>query len=428
MNVIFKNMELKFGSIVFAGSKPGLFRIKKLLDMAKNPQDNLKCIHVAGTNGKGSNCFTLASILQEAGYKTGLYTSPEIINFGERIKINGVMISNSKAEQILDFFEPFLKSKEFESDPITKFELMTAMAFKYFSDEKCDVVVLETGLGGSFDATNVIKKPLCSVITSVSRDHTQVLGNSIEKIANEKLGIIKPHCPIVLAPNMDKCVYNLAVKKANETKSGLHLAKIENIANIRYSLTEGTTFNFENCSYKTNLHGEHQINNLATVFEAVKAINSKIKVPKQAVIDGIHKAKVPCRLEVASKNPIIILDAAHNPQGAKSLKQFITNYLSGKKVVAVVGMLSDKDADTTMKILAPNFEKIFTVTPPSPRALSASALAKISKKYNKNTFAIGDIKIAIGKAASLTCNNLAIVVFGSFYIMKEAKLTIKNLN
>ena len=200
----------KINSLNKFGSRLGLERVKKFLNMIGNPQDSLKFVHVAGTNGKGSVCFMLSSVLKESGYKTGTFISPHIEDLRERIQINGKLISKSKICEILEYLEFYLNDSIFDSDPITEFELTTIMAFKYFKDENCDIVILETGMGGRLDATNVIKKPLCSVITTISLDHTKILGDTVLEIAKEKFGIIKPDSTVVIGSNQNIEIYELA--------------------------------------------------------------------------------------------------------------------------------------------------------------------------------------------------------------------------
>ncbi len=424
-NLNYEKAIIKIKSLLKFGSKPGLRRIKKLMQMIGNPQDNLKCIHIAGTNGKGSVSFAAASILKENGYKAGLYTSPSIMDFRERIQINNKMISKKNICKLMEFFEPFLNKPEFASDPITEFELTTAMAFKFFSDEKCDIAVLETGMGGKLDATNIIKAPICCAVTSVSLDHTQILGNTIEKIASEKLGIIKPDCPVVLGPDMYDSVYKIALSVTQKLKSPIFTAKIPEIENIRYSLDNGTSFTYKNIKITTPLLGEHQIKNIATVLKIISVISQKIKTSEKAIVNGLKKIYIPCRFEIVSHSPLIILDGAHNPAGAEALALAIQTYLKGKNLIGIIGMFKDKDTDAIISKSAPLFNKIFTVEPPSGRAFSLLEITKAVKARNSNTCACDSISNAVKTAVAQSDLQSAVIIFGSFSIMKEAKNFIK---
>ena len=423
-NLTYKKVLEKIKKIKNFGSKPGLERIEKLLRLIENPQDNLKFIHVAGTNGKGSVSFLTCSILKEAGYKVGLYTSPEIFDFRERITINGKMIPKNKVCEIMAFFEPILAAPEFKNDPITEFELTTAMAFKYFFDEKCDIVVLETGLGGKMDATNVIKKPLCSVITSVSLDHTHILGNTLEKIAKEKLGIVKKECPLVLGKGIPESIQKTAEKIARLNHSKLYLAKNTELKNIKLSVPSGISFEYENTKIKTPLLGLHQTKNFATVLNIISVLEEKLKITKKAVCKGFKNVKIPCRLEVISENPLFILDGAHNEESVRALTDFIKNYLYKKYyLIGIIGMYKDKDYKTTISLSTPFFDEILTVKPNSQRALSLEKITNYSIKLNKNTAACEKISEAVSQALKKAKNqkNSAIIAFGSFSIMSDIK-------
>lgn len=424
----YKQVLEKIKKIKNFGSKPGLSRIKKFLDLVGNPQDNLRFIHIAGTNGKGSVSFLTASILKEAGYKVGLYNSPEIFDFRERIKINGNMIPESKICEIMTIFDPVLARGEFIFDPITEFELITAMAFKYFFDEKCDVIVLETGLGGKLDATNVIKKPLCSVITSISLDHTHVLGNTLEKIAEEKLGIVKRNCPIILGENISEGIQKTAKKTADLNHSKLYFSESTSLKNVELSIPSGISFEYKNMKISTPLLGIHQTKNFAIVLNICSILQESFKIPNQAIIEGFKNIKIPCRLEIVSKNPLIILDGAHNEESAKALADFIKKYLhENYYLIGILGMYKDKDYETVISLSAPLFDNILTVEPKSDRALALKNITACSLKYNKSTLPCEKINDAISYALeeAKKQKNSAIIAFGSFSIMHDIK---KSLN
>ena len=302
----------------------GLERISAVLDLLGNPQDKLKCIHVAGTNGKGSVCAIIASILTEAGMKTGLYTSPHIFEYTEIIKINGCEISQDDfAKYIFEICEIADKNVIH----LTEFEILTAVMFKYFSDNNVEVVVLETGLGGRFDATNVIKSNLCSIITHIDLEHTDRLGNTRSKIAFEKAGIIKPDCPVLTCEG-----YEEIKDRADECNSlFVMVAPYEDTANL-------------------SLKGTCQQENLSLALAAVRLLFPKI--PQSVIQDGIKSVKHPCRFQVCDNN--LIIDASHNPNGAMALRESLDFYYPDKKRCFVFGCLKNKDYKKMMEIL---FEK-----------------------------------------------------------------------
>lgn len=407
--------KLKFGS------KPGLGRLKNLMQKINNPQDKLRFIHVSGTNGKGSVCSVLSSVLSEAGLKTGMYISPSVTDFRERIQICGQLIPKKEICKLVELFENLESESEFEKDPITEFELTTAMAFQYFYQEKCDVVVLETGLGGRLDATNIIKKNICSVITSVSKDHTQILGESLYEIASEKVGIIKPLCPVVLAPKISEEALKAVFEKAKSLKSQVHQANLSEISNIVYERENGTSFEYHGLKLKTHLLGKHQIKNISTALEALKILKKDFIITDKAVSSGISKAFIPCRLEIIKSNPFIILDGAHNPDGAESLKDFLAHFFKNKKILGIIGMFKDKDYKNVIKKTAPLFSEIYAVETKGNRALPSEKISNEAKKYNPKTKSFKNIKKALEKIFETNENYDGIVIFGSFSIMKEAK-------
>ncbi len=408
-------------------SKLGLERVTKLLNMMGNPQDSLKCIHVAGTNGKGSVCFMLSSILKESGYKTGIFISPHIEDFRERIQINGSLIPKSKVCEILDYFESYLNSPIFKYDPITEFELTTAIAFKYFKDENCDIVVLETGMGGRLDATNVIKSPLCSVITTVSFDHTKILGKNILEIAKEKFGIIKPGCPVVVGSNQESEVYELAKDICTQRKSSLIIVKKEKISCTHESIQGKMIFNYKNLKLSLPLLGEYQKSNISIVLSVIETLSNNLIVSEESLIKGLSKVNVPCRMEIVNNCPLIILDSAHNVEGAQALANFIEKKFKFKNIIGIVGILADKDVEGIFKTLSCYFSKIITIKSDSPRAMSLSNITSIAKKYGKLVHSYENNEQAIRDVIKFMSEKDILIIFGSFSIMKKCKEIIKNI-
>lgn len=386
------------------GSRPGLESITALLNAVGNPQKNIRFIHVAGTNGKGSVCAMTAKILELAGYKTGLYTSPFVISFRERIQINGEFIPKRK----LSALAKILIDTGIE---VTEFEFITALAFMYYKMQKCDVVVLETGLGGRLDATNVIDRPLASVITSISLDHTAVLGDTLTEIAAEKCGIIKPGCPVVTSPGQPEEAMAAIVKKCPD----VIVPKAYSVINSGLDMR----FTYENRNYTTRLIGSHQAENAVIAIEAVRACG--LSVSKEAVSDGLAEAFQPARLEVIRRNPLIILDGAHNPAGARTLARQV----KGLGLSAIVGIMADKDYEAIMKITAPLFKKIVTVTvKENVRSLSAEELAGTAKKYNANVTAAKTYLQAIAQTAGA---GEPTVVYGSLYLASAIRPRLINI-
>ena len=307
----------------------GLERISQILELLGNPQDKLDCIHIAGTNGKGSVCAIIATILQEAGMKVGLYTSPHIFDYTERIKINYNDISQS---DFVNYIEQISNIADNNKIHLTEFEILTAVMFKYFADNNVDVVVLETGLGGRFDATNVIKKNLCSIITHIDLDHTERLGNTKSKIAFEKSGIIKPNCPVFTCEG-----YEEIKDRADECNSLFVLVTpCENTENL-------------------SLKGTCQVENLSLALAAVRYLFPKIS--ENSIQNALKDVKHPCRFQICRED--LIVDASHNPNGAMALKESLDLYYPDKKRCFVFGCLNNKDYKQMMKIIFSKNDELY---------------------------------------------------------------------
>ena len=356
----------------------GLERIALILDLLGNPQDKLKCIHVAGTNGKGSVCAMIAAVLETASIKTGLYTSPHIFEYTERIKINGSEISKEDfANYIFDICEIADKN----SIHLTEFEILTAVMFKYFADNNVEVVVLETGLGGRFDATNVIKSNLCSIITHIDLDHTERLGNTRSEIAFEKAGIIKPDCPVITCEG-----YEEIKDKADQCNS------------LFVMVTP-----FEDTS-GLSLRGTCQQENLSLALAAVRLVFPDI--PESVIRDGIKSVKHPCRFQVCDNN--LIIDASHNPNGAMALRESLDFYYPDKKRCFVFGCLKNKDYKKMMEILFEKGDEIYFFHFNNKNSCTINELQEVCKFPSKQFVSLKD----------LPDDNLKIVC-GSFYMLNE---------
>lgn len=356
----------------------GLERISAVLDLLGNPQEKLKCIHVAGTNGKGSVCAIIASILTEAGMKTGLYTSPHIFEYTERIKINGCEISKDDfAKYIFEICEIADKN----DIHLTEFEILTAVMFKYFSDNNVEVVVLETGLGGRFDATNVIKRNLCSIITHIDLDHTDRLGNTRSKIAFEKAGIIKPDCPVLTCEG-----YEEIKDRADECNSLFVMAApYEDTANL-------------------SLKGTCQQENLSLALAAVRLLFPKI--PQSVIQDGIKSVKHPCRFQVCDNN--LIIDACHNPNGAMALRESLDFYYPDKKRCFVFGCLKNKDYKKMMEILFEKRDEIYFYHFNNKNSCTVDELQEVCEFPSKQFTSLEELP-----------DDYLKIVCGSFYMLNE---------
>lgn len=423
----YKEAIEKIDSLMVFGSKPGLERITQLLDLMGNPQNMLKFVHVAGTNGKGSVCNMLAHILTESGYKTGLFTSPHITGFGERMQVDFKGIGESEVVDEVERLFPFVEKLNLNGVIITEFEFVTAMAFEWFQRKGCDVVVLETGLGGRFDSTNVIKTPLCSVITSISLDHTAVLGDTLEKIAFEKCGIIKPDGDTVFAFQEDE-VNNVIACTAAERNNVLYSPCSMPI--ISSDIT-GTVVRYGEADIKIPLVGKHQVKNTALVLTAAEALKKRgcLSIDIESMKRGIEKVKMPARFEVLSQNPLFILDGAHNPGGLEALSNAIDAYLNDKKIICVMGMLKDKDCRNSLAFLKNKIHRLITTTViESPRRQTAKELAAAASEYFENIIVEEDAIIALNTALQLAeeTEDSAVMVCGSLYLASQIRFYLKD--
>lgn len=417
-------------SIERFGSRPGLVRVQNLLRRLGNPEKNLKVIHVAGTNGKGSVSTMISYILEKSGYDVGMYTSPHLENYNERIKINNKDISDEEfataGEKIIKACQECVENNE---EHPTVFEFLTAMALLYFDEQSVDFVVLEVGLGGRYDATNVIENPLLSVITSISMDHMDVLGDSIESIAFEKAGIIKKNCSTVLFFPNNK-VYNIIKSVCESLNSQLYYVSDMHIQNVRHSI-EGITFSINTDFYsykdlKVSLIGEHQIYNTALVLLAVEVLRNKgIEISEENVRIGLEECYWPGRLEIVGKNPLILLDGAHNEEGALALAKAFEQYFHDQNITLLIGVLKDKPYELMLKQLLPYASKVVLTEPNSSRKLPIDELEKTAVKYSSYIYQNADIAQAYELALKLTNEKDVLCCAGSLYLIGEIKKMIK---
>ena len=403
--------------------KPGLERTRDLCQRLGNPQKQLKFVHVAGTNGKGSFCSMLSSILTAAGYRVGLYTSPFVLRFNERMQVSGVPISDEKLAAVTEKVKPIADSM---TDKPTEFELITAIAFEFFREEEVDVVILECGMGGRLDSTNVIDAPILSVITGIELDHTAFLGDTIEKIATEKAGIIKHGSPVLYGDD-DPSVLSIIKNKAQDVESDVYTVDKSNLF-IRDMTLDGTIMDFRGVNdLRLPLLGMYQPTNCARVLMAVDILKSRgLDISDEAIRQGIAMAKWPARFEIIARDPITVFDGAHNPEGIVAAVKSIEHYFGRGGVVAVSGVLKDKDFEFIACELNKVCKKVFTITPDSPRALSSEEFAKCINNTGGNAVATDSIGEALTKARKYAVSNgLSVVCLGSLYTYVDVIKHIK---
>lgn len=403
--------------------KPGLERIRELCQGLGDPQKKLRFIHVTGTNGKGSVCSMLSSVLYEAGYKVGLFTSPYVLEFNERMRVNGKNIPN---DTLAALTEKARAVAEKMTDRPTEFELITAIAFEYFYEEGCDVVVLEVGMGGRYDATNIIDSSLLSVITGISIDHTAFLGDTVEKIASEKAGIIKPNS-VTLYGGENLSAEAIIADEATKKQSILCKTDYSRLKILSSDLS-GTTFDYRSrAGLEISLLGSYQPKNAAIVLDALDNLSgTRLHVSEDAIRRGLKKASWPARFEIIGKEPLVIFDGAHNPQGIAAAMDSIKAYFGDRRVVIMSGVLRDKDYEAIADSLSEVAAEVYTITPDSPRALDAKEYADvIGVKGVTATPCLSVAEaLALGKSKASDLNT-ALFCLGSLYTYGEVINALK---
>ena len=404
-------------NINWAFCKPGLERISLLCKKLGNPEKELKIIHVAGTNGKGSVCAMLDSILRAAGYRTGLYTSPYIRRFNERMQVNGCPITDDELVELTEYVRPIADSM---TDKPTEFELITAIAFEYFRRHQCDVVILEVGLGGRLDSTNIIESPLLSIITGIDFDHTSLLGNTIQAIAAEKAGIIKEGRP---------CLYGGGDNSAYRTIKAIAVSRHAPFYTVDRSdyrvcdmTLDGTVFDFQNY---TALHlpllGAYQPFNAAIVCTALRILEQQgFTGTEDQLRQGLKNVRWPARFELLRRDPIVISDGGHNPQGISAAVKSIQTYFPEQKVNILSGVMADKNYDEMVESLKAVTRHAFTVRPNNPRALSAKDYAAQFQNHKIPATAFDSVSDAVRHAIlDSRENGVPLVCLGSLYLYNE---------
>lgn len=408
-----------YGRLVF-GIKPGLERISAVLSRLGAPQKQLKFVHVAGTNGKGTCSTLVASALKECGLTVGLYTSPYVLDFRERFQINGEMIPKEELIQEVEVLAPIADEFEKNGDQVTEFEYITALALHWFARRGCDIVVLEVGMGGRFDATNVIDVPEVAAIMSISLDHTAVLGDTLEKIAFEKAGIVKKGGRLVLYPDQAPEVARELAQICKERQVELVVPDLAQVRELESSL-EGTTFQLGERVLRTPFLGEHQVKNAVTAWTVVEALKGRgWAIDLDAAVRGFGKAFVPARMEVISREPLCLLDGGHNPGCAKALREALEQFVPQRKV-AIVGMMSDKDSHGAFALVGPLFDEIITVAPQGHRSMPARELAKVAAEFCPKVIPAGSCREALAVASRAMGEDAALIVCGSFYLAGDIR-------
>lgn len=411
-------------------SRLGLERTRELLDRMGRPQDKLKFAHVAGTNGKGSVCAYLESVLRAAGYKTGLFTSPYILTFEERIRVNGENISSDDLRDVTLFVREHAEAMaEKTGEHPTEFELMTAVAFEHFARSGCDIVVCEVGLGGRLDSTNIIDGAEVCVITRIGLDHVEFLGDTPAAIAREKAGIIKPGCEVVSWPQEDAGALESVASAASAAGCDLHVADLSQL--VVGSVNRGVRdFSYKGRDFTTTLLGSYQPSNAAVAIEATEALRRRgWAIDDDMLVEGIAKTAWPGRFEVVSSDgPVIIVDGGHNPQGANVLAESLRDVFPGQRVVFLMSVLADKDYRPMIESVMPLARAFVCATPPNPRALAASDLKDVIQSIAESMGAddvtvecAGGFEDAFETARSIAGADGVLCAFGSLYSISSLK-------
>ena len=414
-------------SVCWKGSRPGLSRITELCHRLGDPQNGLKFVHVTGTNGKGSTCAMTESVLRSAGYKTGLFTSPYVKVFNERMAVNGENVSNERLAEVTAMVKPHADAME---DSPTEFELITAIAFMLFKLEGCDIVVLEAGMGGRLDSTNVIESAEVSVITGVALEHTEYLGDTVPKIAAEKAGIIKKGCPVVyggrdygafVSPENEKTAYAVIKEKADELGCELSFCDYGRLSVISAGL-DGATLDYkETKGVKIPLLGLYQPENCAKALEVIEALRKKgYAIPDEALMKGLAGVVWRARFERLRDDPLTLYDGSHNPEGICEAVRTLRYYFGEKRLNFLTGVMKDKDYTYMAETLAPLANEVFCVTPDNPRALSSEELKKVYSDLRVRSSAYETVARGVDEAIKRSREaGVPLICLGSLYMYAE---------
>ncbi len=408
-------------SAYWKGTKDGLQRTRELLSLLGNPQKELKFVHVAGTNGKGSTCAMLASILQAAGYRTGLYTSPFVNRFNERIALNGTPISDQDLVDVFSRIRPIVDAMPHQP---SEFELITCAAMLYYWEQRCDVVVLEVGMGGEFDSTNVIKTPLLTIITAMGFDHMQYLGNTMTEIASAKAGIIKPGGTTLIYgenPEADKVFRDTCARVGSRLVVTDHGRIIDHAHTLRgHDLSFGS---YEHIHLP--LIGSHQVKNAAVVLTAVEELKKAgLSIPDEAVCAGMSTVRWPARMELLSEKPVFLLDGGHNPHGFRAAAATLRELFPHQQVTVMMGVMADKDHGDMIRELLPIAKRFITVRPESPRAMTDEDLAAEIRSLGGRAEPAGTVQSGIRKMLNEAAPDDVLLAIGSLYMAGDVRTTM----
>lgn len=412
-------------SVCWKGSIPGLSRTQELLAKMGNPEKKLKFVHITGTNGKGSSAAMTASVLRKAGYRTGLYTSPYLWRFNERMNVDGEDISDEELADITQWVRPLAESM---TEKPTEFELVTVIGFEFFARHNCDIVVLEVGMGGALDSTNVIPAPEVAVMTNIGLDHTEYLGSTLEEIAATKAGIIKSGCEVVLYQSTEG-VHEAVRKVCEELKVPLTIADFGTIEAHSHDFS-GQTFSYRNYeNVRLPLLGNHQLRNCAVVLETVDALRRKgWNISEENLYTGIADTVWPGRFELLHREPVFIVDGGHNPQCLYALAENTALYLADRDITALTGVMADKDYLDMYAAIAPYISRFVTVTPDNPRSLSGETLAVLlQERFGKPAQFASSVEQGVLDAMALAGKDGVVLAFGSLYMTGTIRATVKNM-
>ena len=406
------------------GATPGLHRIRELLALLGNPEKELKFVHIAGTNGKGSTAAMTASILNKAGYKAGLFTSPFIYRFHERIQLAGEQIADDDLVDVVEYVQGFAETMP---EPPTEFELVCGIAMEYYKRQKADIIVLEVGMGGKLDATNAIEAPEVAVITNIGLDHTDALGNTLEEIAAHKAGIIKPGCHAVAyrgTPGVETVYENICA----ELNVPLSMADFDTLKRKSHSL-EGQVFD---CGNRKDLFlpllGDHQMYNASVVLGIADALIARgWAITEEHIREGIASVSWPGRFDIVGRDPLFIIDGGHNPQCIDALVKNIVDYLAGRRVIALTGVLADKDYGEMFRPVMGLVERFVCVTPDSPRKLEAKLLAEYLRNNGAEAEGFDTMPEGVKAAIELAGEDGVVLCFGSLYSIGDIKASLDQL-
>ena len=398
--------------------EPGLHRIRELLHLLGDPQNRLKFVHVAGTNGKGSTCACIASMLRAAGYRVGLNTSPYLVTFHERIRVDGIMISNQELSDLVEQVRPAAESM---SEHPTEFELITAIALLHFLQKQCDIVVLEVGLGGGLDASNVIPVPEVAVLTAMGIDHAAILGNTLAEIAEAKAGIIKPGGAVVsygACPEADTVFRRVCTaQSAHLTETDFSRLSAKNVS------LQGSSFNFvPYTDFHLPLAGLYQLKNAATAITAVETLQKRgWSVSEEAIRTGLSSVRWPGRFEVLRHNPVFLLDGAHNAHGLSAAAESLSTLFPNRKLTFLLGVLADKDVEQMLDLLSPLAKQVFVVQPDSSRALETTALHRMLLARGIPSQPCESVESGVAAAVDSAGEDGVVCALGSLYFSGDVR-------